>query len=222
MVSALLTAVGQLRERELRVVLWRALLVTLAGFVAVLGGFSYLVDGIPLTGVEWLDPIIPWLATVAVALVLFLIFPSVATLLLLAFLDDVAEAVERRHYSGDPPGRPLSVGAALLVSLRFSAGVILLNLAALPLYVILGMNVFVFYGLNGYLLGREYYELVALRHLDRAAAASLRRANRGRLFLAGIVIAVALTVPVVNIVAPLVAAAFMVHVFKDLTAKGTV
>ena len=32
------------------------------------------------------------------------------------------------------------------------------------------INLFIFYGLNGYLLSREYFELVALRHLDATSA----------------------------------------------------
>lgn len=222
MLSALLKAVRQLPERELRAVLWRALLITLAGFAAILGGFYLLVGGIPLTGFDWIDSVILWLASVVLALVLFLIFPSVATMIVCLFLDDVAGAVERRHYGGDPPGRTLTVGRSLLVALRFSAVLIVVNVLVLPLYLIPGINLFVFYGLNGYLLGREYFDLVALRYLDLASAASLRRAHRGRLVLAGVVIALALTVPVVNIVAPIVATAFMAHIVKDLIAGGAV
>ncbi len=81
------------------------------------------------------------------------------------------------------------------------------------------LNLFVFYGLNGYLLGREYFELVAARRFDMAGVRRLRRAYRGRLLLAGAVIAFLLTVPIVNLVTPVVATGFMLHVFERLRRR---
>jgi uncharacterized protein involved in cysteine biosynthesis len=70
--------------------------------------------------------------------------------------------------------------------------------------------------LNGYLLGREYFELVATRRLPGPTVAALRRRLRARLWLAGMVIAALLAVPVFNLVAPVVAIAFTVHLFEGL------
>lgn len=220
MLSAFSKALRQLPEPEFRSVLWRAVALTLVAFVVVIVGFHFAVAAIPLTGIGWLDAVIVWTASVAVVPALFLLFPSVATLLISLFLDDIAAAVERRHYPDAPAGRPLGIADSAAVGLRFAGVVILLNLVVLPLYLVPAINLFVYYGLNGYLLSREYFELVALRHLDAAAAAQLRRTNRGRLFLVGVVIAFLLTVPIVNIIAPLVAAAFMMHVFMALRAGG--
>ena len=83
-----------------------------------------------------------------------------------------------------------------------------------PLYAL------IFYGVNGYLLGREYFEQVALRRLDPAAARMLRRAHQGQVLLAGVVIAFLLTVPLVNLIAPIVATAFMLHLVTGLTRPG--
>ena len=111
--------------------------------------------------------------------------------------------------------KDLSIGRGLAVGLKFLWDVIRLNLFALPVYIFApGLNLFVFYGLNGYLLGREYFELVALRHLDAAAAVELRKRHRWRLFVAGVVMTFLFTVPIVNLVTPLIATAAMVHIFK--------
>jgi uncharacterized protein involved in cysteine biosynthesis len=91
------------------------------------------------------------------------------------------------------------------------------NLLALPLYLVPGLNVVVFYAMNAYLLGREYFELVALRRLDPRTARGLRRAHRLRFFIAGLLMAALFTIPVVNLVASLIAAAFMVHLVIMLT-----
>jgi CysZ protein len=67
---------------------------------------------------------------------------------------------------------------------------------------------------NGWLLGREYFELAALRHLPQAAADALRRKHRGGLFFAGLLISILSVIPVANLFAPLYGSAFMVHLFR--------
>ena len=84
------------------------------------------------------------------------------------------------------------------------------------------LNLFVFYGLNGYLLGREYFELVAVRRFDVTVVGRLRRRYRGKVFMAGVVIAFLLSLPLINIVMPVVATAFMVHVFEDVRRRGEI
>ena len=69
---------------------------------------------------------------------------------------------------------------------------------------------------NGYLVGREYFDMIASRHLDPAAARALRKSYRGRVYVAGLVLAVLFTVPVVNLFAPMLGAAAMVHLFHSL------
>ena len=78
------------------------------------------------------------------------------------------------------------------------------------------MNFFVFLGLNGYLFGREYFEVVALRRLDRRRPGRCAQRFAGRVFLGGVAIAGLFAVPIVNLVAPVIATAFMVHMFEGL------
>ena len=74
---------------------------------------------------------------------------------------------------------------------------------------------FVLYALNGYLVGREYFELAAMRRLDPQDGQALRKQHKARVFICGIVIAILMTVPLVNWLMPIIATAFMVHVFED-------
>jgi uncharacterized protein involved in cysteine biosynthesis len=109
---------------------------------------------------------------------------------------------------------PLS--AALVSGLRLLGLTIALNLLALPIYLLIpAINLFLFYLLNGYLLGREYFDLIALRRLDGVAARALWRERRGRWLLAGTAIAALLSLPVVNLAAPLIAAALMLHLVTE-------
>ena len=103
--------------------------------------------------------------------------------------------------------------------MRFALVVVVINLVALPVYLVLLLfppfNLFVFYAVNGYLLSREYFELVALRRTDMTTARALAKSNRVRLFASGVVIAFLLTVPFVNLLAPIVGTAMMVHLFEQ-------
>ncbi len=214
-------AIAQLFEAPFQRVLWRSLALTTAVFVVLAVGAYYAVPDDP-TEWEWVNWLIGFGTFGAFLVVLFFLFPAIATLFIGMFLEEIAAAVEHRHYAGDAPGREVPIGRSLGITLRFTLVLILLNLLALPLYLFLpAINIVVFYGLNGYLLGREYFELVAHRHFGDAEVAALRRGNRMRLLLTGAVIAFLLTVPLVNLVAPIIATAAMVHVFKRLRPSGT-
>ena len=132
------------------------------------------------------------------------------------FIDDLAEHVERDLDPLSPPGRPLRIVPALLLSVRFGALQFGVTAVALLLLLVPGVNAVAFLGANAYLLGRQYYEFVALRHLPPADAEALRRRHAGRIFLAGLVMAAVVAVPVLNLLTPLFATAFMVRVFKRL------
>jgi CysZ protein len=98
--------------------------------------------------------------------------------------------------------------------------VLLVNIVALFLLLIPGVNLVAFYIGNGYLLGREYFELAAMRHVAPADARRLRKANRLTVFLSGLVIAGLASVPILNLVTPLFATGFMVRVYKDLARRS--
>ncbi|MEE8506166.1 MAG: EI24 domain-containing protein [Kiloniellales bacterium] len=163
-------------------------------------------------------------AVVGVLVVSFFLFPAVMVLVMSFLLEDVAAAVEARHYPGLPAARAQPWSEMIAGVLAFIAISLALNILALPLYLLLlflpPFNLFVFYLLNGYLLGREYFEIVAMRRLDMATAKRLRRTYRGRVFMTGVVIALLLTVPLVNLITPIVATAFMLHVFEGVRRRA--
>jgi uncharacterized protein involved in cysteine biosynthesis len=237
MISDLAKAFGQLSDPAARGVLWRALFFSLLTFVAlwVLAGLGLswagdsLVAWIAGLGVSgWLLSVVEvlfglaWLS--ALLLVTFFLFPAIIATTLSFLLDDVCRAVEARHYPGLPPAREPPLLEEIADGLRFAAVAIGLNLIALPLYLLLlflaPANVLLYYGLNGYLFGREYFELVAARRLSPAESRALRKRHGGSNFLSGVVIALLLTLPLVNIVTPIVATAFMLHRFEKLRRRG--
>jgi uncharacterized protein involved in cysteine biosynthesis len=188
---------------------------------AVLGtligvGFQY----VPAMRWHWLDDLLALGGVLGFLVALWLLFPAVVSLFIGLLLDDVAEAVERRHYPRDPPGTAPSLGLSIMLSLRLMAVLIVLNLVVLPIYIVAlfipFLSLALFLVLNGYLLGREYFELVATRHMSPAEARLLRKRKGGQVYLAGMVIAGLFAVPFLNLLAPILGAAFMMHVYKAL------
>jgi len=232
MSRALFKAIAQLSDARFRGLVWRALAIALAVFAGLwaLAWWGVEAGGAALaawlgadswwgTAVEWLVAL-GGLAGVLVAS--FLLFPAVMGLAQQFYLEDAAARVEARHYPDLPPtaGQPLLEGVKDGVELALAT--VAVNVIALPIYLLLvpPVNVIVFYGVNGYLLGREYFEVVAVRRLDRARVKALRRAHRGRVIAAGVVIAVLMTLPGVNLLAPVIAAAFMVHVVERIRRRA--
>ncbi|HXZ02092.1 MAG TPA: EI24 domain-containing protein [Stellaceae bacterium] len=169
-----------------------------------------------VAGIWWLDRLIA-LAGGAAALVLaWMLFPALALLILGFFLDGILAALESRRYPGLGPIRRRGAAAGLAGALRLLGLTLLLNLLALPFYLIPPINLFIYYLLNGYLIGRGYFEVVALRRVDEGVARAMWRRHRGGLVLAGVAVLFLLSMPLVNLVAPVMAAAFMLHVFEGL------
>jgi uncharacterized protein involved in cysteine biosynthesis len=216
--TAFARAIAQAREPAFRRVALRGVAIAGGSFVVLLLIAQWALAQLVHFDIVWLEWVAELAGFGALIVTLFLLFPAVVALCVGFFLDEVAEAVERRWYPGDSPGRELPFGEALKEGAVFGALALSLNLLAAPLYLVLlfapPLNLFLFYGLNGYLLGREYFDLASRRHLTAADAASLRKTNAGRVFFAGSFIAVLATVPFVNFMAPIIGVAAMTHVFK--------
>lgn len=214
MPTSLLRGFAALSDPAVRRVLWIGMGGALAAFLCLTGGTWYLLLHVDLLTAAWLDRALDLFGGLLVVVIAYLLFPAIVVGVSGLLLDDVAAAVERRSYPGLPPARRMSVTRSIRLSLRFFAVVVALNLLALPVYLLVpALNLLVFYLLNGYLLGREYFELIALRRMGEAEAKVMRRTYGVRLFWAGIMIAFLSTMPLVNLLVPVVATAFMAHVF---------
>lgn len=222
--------VVNLLASETRGVFWKVLgltvLVLAALWLAVRESFmAYALPWIEsfLPGIPdwagWLAFVFGILASVGLALSLALLISPVTALIAGLFLDDVAEVVEQRDYPADTPGTAMPLGDAILSSIKFLGIVILGNLFALMLLFIPGVNLIAFFLVNGYLLGREYFEFAATRFRTHAEARQFRAKHGSTVFLGGLLIAAFLAVPIVNLLTPLFAAGMMVHLHKMLSRK---
>ena len=136
------------------------------------------------------------------------------------FVDEVADAVEREYYPAEPPGRALPFFRALIEGVSFAALALVVYICALPFIFFAGLGIIILFLANSYLLGREYFELAAMRFRPPHEAKALRKANAVYVFLAGMFIAVFVSIPVVNLATPIFAMAFMVHIHKKLLGRS--
>ncbi|MFN3971007.1 MAG: EI24 domain-containing protein [Gemmobacter sp.] len=229
MLGDFLRALGQLGDRRFRRVLVWGVLLTLALLVAVYAAFLWAIQSltpetvdIPLVGpVGGLDTLLTWgSALFMIGLSVFLMVP-VASAFTGLFLDDVVDAVEARHYAHLAPAPRLPLGDVLVDSFNFFALLIAVNLLAVFVYVFAGPAIPVaFWAINGFLLGREYFTLVAMRRLGRAGAKALRARHPLTVWAAGTLMAAPLTIPIVNLLIPVLGAATFTHLFHRLHAAG--
>lgn len=223
--SDIAKALGQMGDPRFRRVLGMGIGLTIcllvAAYAAFLAFLNYLDPAtmdLPFLGPNaWLGGLLSW-GSMAVMLVLsvFLMIP-VASAITSMFLDDVAHAVEIRHYPHLPPAPRVTFGEALRDTLGFLGVLIGVNLVALlflPLYWFVAPVVF--YMINGWLLGREYFTVAAMRREGRAGAKALRKQHRGAIWFAGIVMAVPLTIPVLNLLVPILGAATFTHLYHRI------
>ncbi len=219
MFTAAIRAFADLFAPEFRSVLLKAVGLTLVIFVALLVGVEVLITWATQFSWPWAE----WALAIGTGLVLvvaffFLMSPVTAAFAGL-FLDQIAVTIEARHYPRDPPGEPLPNHRAIILSVQFFLLVLLVNLAVLPT-VLLGFGAVALVAANAYLLSREYFEMVAMRHMPPEEARDLRRRNTPAVFIAGILPAVMSLFPIVNLIVPLFATAYFVHFFKQVRASS--
>lgn len=224
MISAFLKAIAQLSDPAFRRVLVLGMFGALVTFVLLNAAVDWALATSQLFTTGWLDTVVDVLGGLGSFLLTLLLFPAVASMMIGVLLDDIVRAVEARHYPGLPPARERPMLEDLATTARFAAKLIAINLVALPLYLLLmwfGFGVVLYYALNGYLVGREYWELVSLRRLTIEQADTLRRRWRVYLWVVGAGFTFLLSLPLVNLVAPMIATATMVHVFETLRRRDT-
>ncbi len=221
---------GNLFAPETRSAFWKVLGLT----ILVLIGLWFAVRGIFIwLAVPWIDSLLPgvpewagWLSFVfaimaglGLALALGLLISPVTAVIAGLFLDDVAEVIEKKDYPADPAGTAMPLTEAIPSSLKFFGVVILGNLIALLLLLVPGVNLIAFFLVNGYLLGREFFEFAAMRFRTPADARAFRSKHSTKVFMAGLVIAAFLAIPFLNLLTPLFAASMMVDLHKAISRR---
>lgn len=217
-------ALSQLSDPKFQKVLWRSILIAVALLLFPFLGITGFLD--------WILPetvTLPWLgelsihggllslaSLITIFALSFLMFP-VATLIIGLFLEEISDAVEARYYPNLPAVKRLNIIPVMIDAFQFIGIMILANFAALLAYVIVPVfALFIFWALNGYLMGREYFQLVAARRIGMKQARRLRKKYFSQIWIAGILVAIPLSIPIVNIIVPILGIAVFTHQFHRL------
>ncbi|MEL6801994.1 MAG: EI24 domain-containing protein [Pseudomonadota bacterium] len=223
-----LKALGQMSDPRFRRVLFIGLGLTVALLIGVYALFLGLLNWffpdtltLPFLGeVTWIDDLLSGASILLMMVLSIFLMVPVASAFTSLFLDDVADAVEATHFPGLSPAPRVNFAEGLRDSLNFLGVLIAANLVALVGYLFLGpLAPLGFIALNGFLLGREYFQLIALRRLGRDGAKAARRRHAVQIWAAGALMAAPLTIPIVNLLVPVLGAATFTHLFHRLEGQ---
>ena len=225
--SDFLKSVAQFDDPKFRRVLWRGLGLTIVLLIAACLLVNFGIN--QLLSSAWAANLIgdqSWLGALiniggvlfTIALSIWLMVPVTSAIIAL-FLDEVAQAVEARHYPHLPKQTATKLQEQILVGIRFLGILLLANVGALILSMIVPLLApFVFWATNGYLMGREYFQMAAMRRMPRAQAQELYQRHQGSIWTAGILMAIPMSIPLVGLFIPILGAATFTHQFERLRA----
>jgi len=232
MLDAAVKALSQILSPPMRSILWRSIALALVLIAVLAVALQRLLSWLATSGEVWAEAalgpsfqtplnIFAWIISIAAGLgVVFgavLLMPAITSLVASIFVDEVADHVEREHYPTELPGVALPFGLAMTEGVKTALLTILVYLIALPFIFVAGAGVIVFFFATAWLLGREYFELAAMRFRPPAEAKAMRKDNAATVFAAGLFIAAFVSIPIVNLATPLFGMAFMVHMHKRLS-----
>jgi CysZ protein len=237
MLDAAVKALSQMLSPPFRAILLKCSGLALVLIVLIGIGLHRLLVWFTTAGADWAEgmlgvsahtplSILAWILSIVVALGIVVgsvfLMPAVTALVGSFFVDDIALEVERTHYPDEPVGTPLPLARAMIEGVKTALLAVLVYLIAVPFLLFAGIGAVIFFFATAFLLGREYFELAAMRYRPAAEAKQLRKTHHRTVFLAGMLIAAFVSIPIVNLATPLFAMALMVHMHKRVTAKGAV
>jgi CysZ protein len=216
MFASLGRAIGNVFDPRFFGTLVKAVVLTLALFIAAFIALQWGLHYLPTLHYPWVNAVVNFVSSVGLIVVmLFIGAPVVAAVYGTFFLDGVAKSVEAKYYASDAPASGATLATSLFTALRFTGLIVAVTVALLPADVFLpGVGSAATLVADGWLLGREYFELAALRHLPRAETDALRHRHRFAILGGGILLALLAYIPLADVIAPLFGAALMTHLFK--------
>jgi CysZ protein len=203
-------------SRPFRRVMAKSFVLTAAALILAWFGLDRLALSLVHIGPPWFATAISLIVGIGLLAGLMVLAAPVSSLVAGFFLDEIAAHVESEIDPEGPEGRPAPALVVALFALRFAGLSVLVGLIALALLFVPGLGVVAWIGANGYLLGREYFELAALRFRSAGQAREMRRRYALLVFTHGLLIAGFVAVPLLNLLTPLFATTLMARLHKRL------
>jgi CysZ protein len=234
MIDAAVKALSQILSPPMRSILWRSIGLALVLVTVLAIGLQRLLSWFATYGEGWAEAmlgpgahtplnVVAWILSIAAGLGIVLggivLMPAITSLVASVFVDEVADHVEREYYPTERPGIALPLTLSMTEGIKTALLTILVYLIALPFVFLAGAGFLVFFIATAWLLGKQYFELAAMRFRPPAEAKLMRRENAATIFTAGLIIAAFVSIPIVNLATPLFGMAFMVHMHKRLSGS---
>jgi uncharacterized protein involved in cysteine biosynthesis len=232
MLDAAVKALSQILSPPMRSILWRSIALALVLIVVLALGLQRLLSWFAVYGQDWAEAmlgpgfhtplnILSWIVSIAAGLGVVLgavfLMPAITSLVASVFVDEVADHVEREYYPAERPGVALQFGLAMTEGVKIALLTVLVYLIALPFVFVAGAGFIAFFVAAAWLLGKQYFELAAMRFRPPTEAKAMRKDNAAIVFTAGLIIAAFVSIPIVNLATPLFGMALMVHMHKRLS-----
>jgi len=232
MLDAAAKALSQILSPPMRAILWRSIGLALVLITVLAIGLQRLLSWFATYGEGWAEAmlgptyqtpinLLAWVVSIAAGLGVVLggifLMPAITSLIAGFFVDDVGDLVEREYYPAEAPGEALPLGIAMIEGIKIALLTIAVYLIALPFVLVAGAGFLVFFIATAWLLGKQYFELAAMRFRPPAEAKLMRKDNAATIFTAGAIIAAFVSIPIVNLATPLFGMALMVHMHKRLS-----
>lgn len=217
MIDDALASIREVLSPPFRTVLYKSLALTLAILAVFWALLERAAAAIVAGGTAWLKALIEITAAFGLFIGLIFLIAPVSMLVAGFFLDELAEHVEADIYPDGPRGSPAPLMDSLWLAVKFSLVALVVNFCAFCVWLLPGVNALVFVLANAYLFSREYFELAASRYRPIAEVRELRRRHRLTLFMAGLIIAVFVATPVLNLLTPLFGVALLARLHKRLS-----
>lgn len=200
--------------------LLKTALITLLVFLLFVVGAGAGMRSFDLTGGGWMEWTLDVMLTFGAGFIAWLLLPALVPAIAAFFQETIADTIEKRDYPQFmPPAVQRPFWQELWEDSKFVVLIIVVNLVFFVTYFIPFVGFFTYYGVNGYLIGREFFETAAARHIGKNNAKALRKKYPAPAFLCGVLIVFCTNVPVLNLVSPFIGVAIMVHLFHLLPKR---
>lgn len=195
----------------LKIFLW-CMLAYGASFAALIWLMSWVVDRYLVTLTDTQGLVAKFLAGTGGVVMAWFMFPLLYPVLVSFFDEKMAEIVDDADYPHLPKAAQ-PFWPTLTADILFTLKALALNAICLPLLLIPPVAFVVYYGLNGYLIGTQFFRMAAGRRVSREDAERMHKQNFAPIMMTGVLIIFLATIPFINLAAPILGVAVMLHLF---------
>ncbi|MGN6820950.1 MAG: EI24 domain-containing protein [Sphingomonas sp.] len=226
MIRAFLLSLGQLTDPAILRVFLKSIGLTLLIFLLLGAGLWFGTQWLFIDQLGWGQDAAEFALIgefVATFLFGWVLFRAIAVAVIDLFGDRIVVAVERKHYpQALASAHDLPFARSLRMGLASAGRALAVNIVLAPAYIVLLVTGFgtplLFFAANGWLLGVDLGEMVAVRHIAAGEMKAWRATTRWSRWELGVIVSALLSVPVVNLFAPILGAAMAAHLFHGRRA----